>query len=40
MGRGPWEGGGGGGAVELVQEVVIDGFEGHGGGPFRGSECG
>jgi hypothetical protein len=45
-GRGAWEGGGGGGigavegAFEFVQEVVIDGFEGHGGGPFRGSEGG
>jgi len=39
-----WEGGGGGGEVEgafeFVQEVVVDGFEGHGGGPFRGSEGG
>jgi hypothetical protein len=33
-----WEGRGGvgvvGGAFEFVQEVVVDGFEGHGGGPF------
>jgi len=39
-----WEGGGGvgevEGAVEFVQEVVIDGFEGHGGGPFVVSEGG
>jgi len=39
LGRHAWEGGGGDGeiegAFELVQEVVIDGFEGHGEGPFR-----
>jgi len=44
LGRGAWEGGGGGGvvegAVEFVQEAVVDGFEGHGGGPFWVSEGG
>jgi len=44
LGRCAWEGGGGGGEVEgafeLVQEVVVDGFEGHGGGPFGVSEGG